>query len=38
VTRCRHPLPHPAWVSSLYVLRGGHWLNALFQETNAMGG
>jgi hypothetical protein len=27
------PAPSPVWVSSLYVKRGGHWLNALYQQT-----
>jgi len=27
------PIPSPAWVSSLYVKRKGHWLNALYQQT-----
>jgi len=25
--------PSPTWVTSLYVKRGGKWLNALFEET-----
>jgi len=29
------PVPSPVWVSSLYVKRGGHWLNALYQQTAA---
>jgi uncharacterized protein DUF4440 len=29
------PVPSPAWVSSLYVRRSGHWLNALYQQTPA---
>jgi hypothetical protein len=28
-----HPVPSPVWVSSLYVRRGGRWLNALYQQT-----
>jgi len=27
-------VPSPVWVSSLYVKRGGKWLNALYQQTN----
>ncbi len=27
------PIPSPAWVSSLYVRRNGHWQNALYQQT-----
>jgi hypothetical protein len=26
-------VPSPVWVSSLYVKRGGHWLNAFYQQT-----
>ncbi len=26
-------VPSPAWVSSLFVRRGGHWRNALYQRT-----
>ncbi len=26
-------VPSPVWVSSLYIRRGGHWLNALYQQT-----
>ena len=26
-------VPSPVWVSSLYVKRGGHWLNALYQQS-----
>ena len=26
-------VPSPVWVSSLYVKRDGHWLNALYQQT-----
>jgi len=29
------PVPSPVWVSSLYVKRGGRWLNALYQQTRA---
>lgn len=29
------PVPSPVWVSSLYVQRGGRWLNALFQQSQA---
>jgi hypothetical protein len=29
------PVPSPAWVSSLYVRRGRHWLNAFYQQTPA---
>ena len=29
------PVPSPAWVSSLYVRRAGHWLNAFYQQTPA---
>ncbi|HEY2805559.1 MAG TPA: nuclear transport factor 2 family protein [Gemmatimonadales bacterium] len=32
-TVCRAPVPSPAWVSSLYILRGGRWQNALYQQT-----
>jgi len=28
-------VPSPAWVTSLYVRRDGHWLNVLFQPTPA---
>jgi hypothetical protein len=27
------PVPSPVWTSSLYVKRGGRWLNALYQQT-----
>ena len=30
------PVPSPVWTSSLYVQRGGHWLNALYQQTRAL--
>ena len=34
-TTCRHgAVPSPVWVSSLYVKRGGKWLDALYQQTN----
>jgi hypothetical protein len=26
-------VPSPAWVSSLYIKRGGKWLNAMYQQT-----
>ena len=26
-------VPSPVWVSSLYIRRDGHWLNALYQQT-----
>jgi hypothetical protein len=26
-------VPSPVWASSLYVKRGGHWLNAFYQQT-----
>ena len=28
-----NPVPSPVWVSSLYIRRNGHWLNALYQQT-----
>ncbi len=28
-------VPSPVWVSSLYVKRGKHWLNAFYQQTPA---
>ena len=28
-------VPSPVWVSSLYVQRGTHWLNAFYQQTKA---
>jgi len=35
-TTCNgNPIPSPAWVSSLYVKRGKHWLNAFYQQTPA---
>ncbi len=27
------PVPSPAWVSSFFVKRNGHWLNAFYQQT-----
>jgi hypothetical protein len=27
------PVPSPVWVSSLFVRRGGRWLNVLYQQT-----
>jgi hypothetical protein len=27
------PIPSPVWVSSLYVRRGGRWVNAAYQQT-----
>src|SRR5690348_8407754 len=27
------PIPSPVWVSSLYVRRGGRWVNAVYQQT-----
>ena len=27
------PVPSPVWASSLYVRRGGKWLNAAYQQT-----
>ncbi len=27
------PVPSPVWVSSLYMRRGGRWLNVLYQQT-----
>ena len=27
------PVPSPVWVSSLYVRRGGRWVNASYQQT-----
>jgi hypothetical protein len=33
-TQCNgHPVPSPAWASSLYVNRNGKWLNVLYQQT-----
>ena len=31
-----HPVPSPVWVSSLYVQRADRWLNALYQQTQAL--
>ena len=31
-----HAVPSPVWVSSLYVRRGDRWLNALYQQTQAL--
>ena len=28
-----HQVPHPVWVSSTYVRRGGRWLNIVYQQT-----
>ena len=30
------PVPSPVWVSSLHVKRGGRWMNALYQQTQAI--
>lgn len=27
------PVPSPVWASSIYVRRGGRWLNAVYQQT-----
>ena len=27
------PVPSPAWATSVYVYRGGRWLNVLYQQT-----
>jgi len=32
-TVCHNPVPSPCWVSSLYMKRGDHWLNVLYQQT-----
>ena len=32
-TVCQKPVPSPCWVSSLYMKRGGKWLNVLYQQT-----
>ena len=33
-TKCGgRQVPSPAWVSSLYIRRGGKWLNAMYQQT-----
>ena len=34
-TVCHNRVPSPVWVSSLYVRRGGRWLNDLYQHTPA---
>jgi hypothetical protein len=35
-TMCgKSAVPSPAWVSSLFVLRNGKWVNALYQDTKA---
>ena len=35
-TTCHGKLvPSPAWVSSMYVKRGGRWLNAYYQQSSA---
>jgi hypothetical protein len=31
-----HAVPSPVWVSSLYVRRADRWLNALYQQTQAL--
>ena len=37
-TTCgQNPVPHPVWVSSLYVKRGGRWWNAAYQQTQTKG-
>ena len=30
-----HPVPSPAWASSLYAKRGARWVNVLYQQTPA---
>ncbi len=30
-----YAVPSPAWASSLYVKRGGRWMNVLYQQTPA---
>lgn len=32
-TVCQKQVPSPCWVSSLYVKRGGRWLNVLYQQS-----
>ena len=32
-TVCHNPVPSPCWVSSLYMKRGGRWLNVFYQQT-----
>jgi len=35
-TRCGgQPVPSPAWAGSLYILRDGHWVNAVYQQSAA---
>jgi hypothetical protein len=31
-----HPVPSPVWATSLYVRRGGRWLNAVYQQSQAL--
>lgn len=31
-----HVVPSPVWASSLYVRRGGRWLNAMYQQSQAL--
>ncbi len=31
-----HAVPSPVWASSLYVRRGGRWLNAMYQQSQAL--
>jgi len=31
-----HAVPSPVWASTLYVRRGGRWLNAMYQQTQAL--
>lgn len=31
------PVPSPVWATSLYVIRGGRWLNVLYQQTPVAG-
>ena len=31
-----HPVPSPVWASSLYVRRGNRWLNAMYQQSQAL--
>ncbi len=36
-TQCNgHAVPSPVWASSLYVRRGGRWLNAMYQQSQAL--
>jgi hypothetical protein len=30
-----NPVPSPVWATSVYVQRGGRWLNAVYQQTPA---